>query len=155
MIPITLFFYPRQYHRTAAGEKKAAFFFPHENESGYWWQGENARLASLSAALNKIKPYVNIELAKKLDAIATASINWILGLNPYNICMLQGVGYYNPPEYDPEHPNTEGGICNGITGGFWDETSISFAATDDPSHSWRWSEQWIPNSGWFLLAISL
>ncbi|WP_205748115.1 glycoside hydrolase family 9 protein [Dyadobacter luticola] len=29
---------------------KNGFFIPHENESGWWWQGENARLASLATA---------------------------------------------------------------------------------------------------------
>ena len=32
------------------GQVKDGFFIPHENESGWWWQGENARLASLATA---------------------------------------------------------------------------------------------------------
>src|SRR5690606_35436165 len=30
---------------------RTGFFIPHENESGWWWQGENARLASLATAV--------------------------------------------------------------------------------------------------------
>ena len=43
------FGYARQYVKDPGG-KRAAFFMPHRNETGYWWQGENARLASLAAA---------------------------------------------------------------------------------------------------------
>src|SRR6267154_1373733 len=32
------------------GEVQDGFFIPHENETGWWWQGENARLASLATA---------------------------------------------------------------------------------------------------------
>ena len=34
-----------------ASEPRVQWFFPHDNESGYWWQGENARLASLATLL--------------------------------------------------------------------------------------------------------
>ncbi len=44
------FGYARQYIKPLGEQKKGAFFFTHDNESDYWWQGENARLASLAAA---------------------------------------------------------------------------------------------------------
>ena len=82
-------------------------------------------------------------------------LNWILGLNPFDTCMLHGFGRNNP-EYEPDYPNTFGGICNGITAGFHDEEDIDFLP--DPlagmgEHRWRWSEQWIPHAAWYLLAV--
>ena len=41
---------PHGYARQHAGSGTTSFFIPHDNESGYWWQGENARLGSLAAA---------------------------------------------------------------------------------------------------------
>ncbi|WP_431242320.1 hypothetical protein ACQ9BO_20960 [Flavobacterium sp. P21] len=35
------------------GQVKDGFFIPHENETGWWWQGENARLASLATCRNR------------------------------------------------------------------------------------------------------
>ncbi len=47
------FGYARQYVQSVGGPKRSAFFIPHLNESGYWWQGEDARLASLAAGITK------------------------------------------------------------------------------------------------------
>ena len=33
------FGYPRQYAKPVNGQKTAMFFIPHQNETGYWWQG--------------------------------------------------------------------------------------------------------------------
>ncbi len=43
------FGYPRQSF-LCKGKVRNGFFIPHENESGWWWQGEDARLGSLAAA---------------------------------------------------------------------------------------------------------
>jgi hypothetical protein len=44
------FGYARQLVRMGDGKIRTAFFFPHDTEAAPWWQGENARLASLAAA---------------------------------------------------------------------------------------------------------
>lgn len=84
-------------------------------------------------------------------------MDWILGLNPYDICMLDGHGRNNP-DYLPELGffNAKGGICNGITSGYDDEDDIAFNPEnqkDDMMQNWRWGEQWIPHGAWYLLAI--
>ncbi|WP_019614408.1 glycoside hydrolase family 9 protein [Psychromonas ossibalaenae] len=153
------FSYPRQYVKSVNGEKRSAFFIAHDNESGYWWQGENARLASLACMAYFAKPWVNdAEITAQLDKFAQGSLNWILGLNPYDMCMLDGAGFNNP-DYLPELGffNAKGGVCNGITGGFENENDIAF---NPPVHgrdmlqNWRWGEQWIPHAGWYLLAVT-
>ena len=137
---------------------KAAFFFPHENESGYWWQGENARLGSLASAMIFAMPYLRED--QKVNAVnfAQDQINWILGLNPYNSCIVEGIGHNNPM-YDEGSGqlNILGGVANGITGGFENENDIAFMPlpqNDDMNHKWRWGEQWTLHGAWLMLAIA-
>ncbi len=152
------FNYPRQYVKGLNEAKRSAFFFAHDNESGYWWQGENARLGSLAAMVNLVTPIVkDKQLCSDLQAFSQSCLNWVVGLNPYDMCMLDGVGFNNP-DYLPElgFYNAKGGVCNGITGGFDNENDIAFkpaGQVDDILQNWRWGEQWIPHAGWFLLAI--
>ncbi|GLS89367.1 endochitinase [Psychromonas marina] len=152
------FAYPRQYVKGVNEAKRSAFFISQDNESGYWWQGENARLGSLATMALLAKKYLNDpKLITSLEGYAQSSLNWIVGLNPYDMCMLEGAGYNNP-DYLPELGffNAKGGICNGITAGFDNESDIAFKPVDqadDMQQNWRWGEQWIPHGGWFLLAI--
>lgn len=148
------FAYPRQLVKRSDGEIGTQFFYPHGNDSGYWWQGENARLGSLAYALRRAVPHVDAEAAELARIQSQRALDWILGLNPYHASMLQGFGrnwaIYGPAKF----PNADGGICNGITSSLSDETDIGFCETEDPFQSWRWSEQWLPHAAWFLLAMT-
>jgi len=148
------FAYPRQLVKRSDGTIGAQFFYPHGNDSGYWWQGENARLGSLAYALRRAMPHVDAETAELARVQSQRALDWILGLNPYHACMLQGFGsnwaIYGPAKF----PNADGGICNGITSSLSDESDIGFCETEDPFQSWRWSEQWLPHAAWFLLAMT-
>ncbi len=153
------FTYPRQYVKAANEDhRRDAFFIPHNNETGYWWQGENARLASLATALSLSRPHQREDQQDGSRHLAAGCINWILGLNPYDICMLQGVGHNNP-EYETGNRswNYDGGVANGITAGFEDEKDIAFLPpkyAKDYAQNWRWSEQWIPHGAWLILALT-
>ncbi|HCG8632142.1 TPA: glycoside hydrolase family 9 protein [Vibrio parahaemolyticus] len=152
------FGYPRQYVKGVNESKRDAFFVAHNNESGYWWQGENARLGSLATMAYIAQPHIaSQEIQQQLSVFAQDALNWIVGLNPYDMCMLDGHGRNNP-DYLPQYGffNAKGGVCNGITGGFEDEEDIAFnppAQKDDMLQNWRWGEQWIPHGAWYLLAI--
>ncbi|HAS6628880.1 glycoside hydrolase family 9 protein [Vibrio parahaemolyticus] len=152
------FGYPRQYVKGVNESKRDAFFVAHYNESGYWWQGENARLGSLATMAYLAQPHIaSQEIQQQLSVFAQDALNWIVGLNPYDMCMLDGHGRNNP-DYLPQYGffNAKGGVCNGITGGFEDEEDIAFnppAQKDDMLQNWRWGEQWIPHGAWYLLAI--
>jgi hypothetical protein len=84
------------------GKVKDGFFIPHENETGWWWQGENARLGSLATAA-----IVGGRLAypaqgawgikSTLGAYASQQLSWIMGGNPYNRCFIYGFGKNNVP----------------------------------------------------------
>jgi hypothetical protein len=150
------FGYARQYVSDSAGNRRSSFFFPHQNESGYWWQGENARLASLASAALLASRQLGAESATDLRRYATDQIDWILGLNPFDVSMLQGRGRHNP-DLIPENPNVPGGVCNGITAGFTDERDIDFMPApqaQDSKQNWRWAEQWLPHDAWLALALS-
>jgi hypothetical protein len=149
------FGYPRQRVQPVGGEAHDSFFYPHENETGYWWQGENAGLASLAyaATLGARLDEVSSELRERLLRLADDALGWVGGLNPFDSCMLQGKGRNNP-DYSTEFQNSPGGIANGITGGFHDEDGIALLPEDAPhGNQWRWGEQWIPHSGWYVLAV--
>lgn len=152
------FGYPRQYVKAVNEEQnRAAFFLPHQNETGYWWQGENSRLASLAAAFHMAQPYLTNAQKESSLVYAANNLNWIYGLNPYDMSMLEGIGYNNPEYIETVNLNFRGGVCNGITAGFTDETDIAFMPlpqNDDPAQRWRWSEQWMPHAAWLILAVS-
>lgn len=148
------FGYPPHWVKVPGAEGRFMWFYPHENPSGYWWQGENARLGSLaSAALGAAAAGGGADFRNAADRW----IGWILGANPFDRCMLHGRGRNNPV-YSPPYDNAPGGICNGITSGFSDENDIAFAPdpqAEDPSQNWRWGEQWLPHAAWLLHALAL
>lgn len=160
------FGYARQTYKTG-GSIKDGFFIPHDNESNYWWQGEDARIASLAAAATYASRALGLKDYEGADKYATDQLDWILGKNPYGVCMMNGFpGTKVPAEYDGQSnydATLPGGIANGITGRnkdgsgiAWDDdgvTAVGFPY-DEPWNNWRWIEQWIPHSTWYLMALA-
>lgn len=153
------FGYARQTFRFRK-EIKDGFFIPHENESGWWWQGENARLASLASAalIGGRIAFANDKTKQQaLNKFAWQQLSWILGCNPYNTCFMYGFGKLNVPYMHSMfgHGSEKGGISNGVTGseaapdGSWIEFKREAGGNE-----WRWTEQWIPHSAWFLQALT-
>ncbi|MFK4085233.1 glycoside hydrolase family 9 protein [Kribbella sp. NPDC020789] len=149
------FGYPRTLVQPLGEEPRESFFFPHANETGYWWQGENAAIASLSAAASACARIAeSSEIRERLTTFADDQLAWVTGRNPFDTCMLQGRGRNNA-DYTSDFPNFPGGIVNGITAGWSDEQDIAFLPPDAPDgDEWRWAEQWIPHTAWFLLATA-
>ena len=152
----------REYVQDKTGARRTSFFFPHNSDAAPWWQGENARLASMAAAAHLAERVFSNDAGfqQQLEVFASNQLNWILGLNPFDSCMLNGVGRNNPPYmyFDSwEFTNAPGGISNGITGGFRDENDIDFLLTyrqTGADNDWRWGEQWLPHAAWYLLAVA-
>jgi GH18 family chitinase len=156
------FGYARQLVQTKSGARETRFFYPHDAETAPWWQGENARLASLAFAARLAIPRFLHDpvFAGRLRAYAQDQIDWILGRNPFDASMLHGQGR-NTPEYlffgAYEYTNAPGGIVNGITGGFADPRGIDFNlphTVTGADNDWRWGEQWLPHATWYLLAVA-
>lgn len=145
----------RQPVQPTGGEPRDAFFFPHDNETGYWWQGENAGISSVAYAASRasIAPGCDDATRERLRRLSADLTAWVGGLNPFDACMVQGRGRGNV-EYSGVYQNSPGGIVNGITGGWTHEDDVAFLPADAPEgNEWRWAEQWIPHSAWFLLAV--
>lgn len=157
------FGYARQLVRMGSGAVRTAFFFPHDTEAAPWWQGENARLASLAAAARSAAPLFADEPAfhAQLETYAWNQLHWILGRNPFNTSMLMGSGQRNAPYMffrSYEYTSAPGAIINGITAGLDDEDGIAFNlgyAQTGRDDDWRWTEQWLPHDAWYLYAVSL
>ena len=156
------FGYSRQLVQDTLGARRSTFFFPHGSEASPWWQGENARLASMATAARLAAPLFSDDKPFKdsLQRFATDQLNWILGLNPYDACMLQGAGHNNPAYGffgTFEYNNAPGGIVNGITAGLTNEEDIDFNLSykmTGKDNDWRWAEQWLPHAAWYLLAVA-
>ncbi|HEV3414674.1 MAG TPA: glycoside hydrolase family 9 protein, partial [Puia sp.] len=102
------FGYSRQLVQDTLGNRRSSFFFPHGSEASPWWQGEDARLASIAAAARLAIPLfaspdglsaqtgssidiaANRRFVDSLETFALDQLNWILGLNPYDASLLQG-----------------------------------------------------------------
>lgn len=151
------FGYLRQYTQGLGQSPRNTFFYPHENETGYWWQGENANISSVAYAASRVADLASTtpETTQRLRRLTDDLLHWVTGLNPFDTSMLQGRGFNNA-EYSTAFQNLPGGILNGITSGFTDENDIDFLPEGpaQQGNSWRWAEQWIPHSGWYLLAVS-
>lgn len=154
------FGYARQTYKTQ-GSIKNGYFIPHDNESGYWWQGENARIASLAAAAVYAARILNYTDSTTAYKYAANQLDWVLGKNPYNISFMKGVGSNNPGNYSGQRLSQTlvGGIVNGVTGLNTDGSGIVWndpykAGFSEGWQNWRWIEQWIPHTTWFLMALS-
>lgn len=157
------FGYARQLVRMGNGTVRTAFFFPHDTEAAPWWQGEDARLASLAAAARMALPLFKDEpeFQSELNAYAWNQLHWILGRNPFDVSLLIGSGHGDAAYMffrSYKYTNAPGAIVNGITAAENDEDGIAFNqgfAVTGKDEDWRWTEEWLPHAAWYLYAISL
>ena len=157
------FGYARQLVRMGDGSVRTAFFFPHDSEAAPWWQGEDARLASLAAAARMAMPLFgdDPDFRAGLGAYAWNQLHWILGRNPFDVSLLVGSGHGDSAYKfftSYKYTNPPGTIVNGITASASDEDGIAFNqgyAVTGKDEDWRWTEGWLPHAAWYLYAISL
>ena len=157
------FGYARQLVRMGDGTLRTAFFFPHDTEAAPWWQGENARLASLAAAARMAIPLFADKPAFQLQlrTYAWNQLNWILGRNPFDTSMLIGSGHGDAAYMffrSYKYTNAPGAIVNGITASLQSEDGIAFNqgfAVTGKDEDWRWTEEWLPHAAWYLYAVAL
>ncbi|WP_051452236.1 glycoside hydrolase family 9 protein [Actinospica robiniae] len=165
------FGYARQLVQLSDGTRFTTFFYPQDvspsTQAGGWFQGENARIASLAAAARLAATFFPDDaFAVQLQSYADDQLNWICGLNPYASCMLNGSGSNNPAYYDAlgtwQFLPQAGGINNGICGKTTEGLGIMYEPgyradgfEKDWAEDWRRMEQWLPHSTWFLYAAAL
>ena len=157
------FDYARQLVRMGDGTVRTTFFFPHDTEATPWWQGENARLASLASAARMAASVFTDDTAfrKDLETYAEDQLHWILGRNPYDSSMLMGSGHGNAAYMfftSYQYTSAPGAILTGIPASETDQDGIAFDegyAATGKDEDWRWSEEWLPHAAWYLYAVSL
>ena len=157
------FGYARQLVRLGNGTVRTAFFFPHDTEAAPWWQGEDARLASLAAAARMALPLFadDPKFQTELSGYARNQLHWILGRNPYGVSLLMGSGHGDAAYMffrSWKYTNAPGAIVNGITAADNNEDGIAFNQgflVTGKDEDWRWTEDWLPHAAWYLYAVSL
>ena len=157
------FGYARQLVRMGDGMVRTAYFFPHDTEAAPWWQGENARVASLAAAARMAAPLFSAQpkFQSQLEDYAWNQLHWIEGRNPFDASMLMGSGHGNAAYMffrSYKYTSAPGSILNGITAAADNEDGIAFNegfAVTGQDEDWRWTEQWLPHAAWYLYAVSL
>ncbi len=86
----------RQYVKGVDEAPRLSFFMPHHNESGYWWQGENARLASLAPW--RLPPRPNCRAnASRCSASASTSSTGSWGRIPSTPACWRAMAATTPP----------------------------------------------------------
>lgn len=157
------FGYARQLVRLGDGTVRTAYFFPHDTEAAPWWQGEDARLASLASAARMALPLFHDDsaFAAQLQTYSWNQLHWILGRNPFDISLLIGSGHGDAAYMffrSYKYTNAPGAIVNGITAAQNDLDGIAFNqgfAVTGQDEDWRWTEEWLPHAAWYLFAVSL
>lgn len=93
---------------------------------------------------------------------ALDQIDWVLGKNPYGLCMMEGKGTVNPPRYHHRYatiPGRErgavpGAIPNGFVRSVYALDQPGFDMSREKIPSYRTSEPWLVHNVLYMLAIS-
>jgi hypothetical protein len=113
------------------------YFMSHLN--GDWWSGNNTVLAGTGIVLCHAARILG---ERRHRDLGQRMLDWILGLNPFDVCMMRGVGHKHPPEYVdtgfiPRTPKITGSVMNGICGDGEDRPALQ-------PGSWHSAEIWTP-----------
>jgi hypothetical protein len=125
-------------------------YFMNQLHPGWWagdqytpdlWLGNNTNLAG-----NGIVLCYAARLFGSLHffSLAQRMLDWILGVNPFNVSFVHGIGHQNPPEYigqeyQPRTPKIVGSVMNGIAGDIEDRPDLQ-------AGSYHTAEIWTPNT---------
>ncbi len=134
-------------------------FFYRYPEPTSWYVGQNSQYLSQAwAAL------VGFALTgrRMFRRYALAQINWVLGTNPFGICMFEGKGSVNPAVYHHRYsaiPGRERGavpgcVPNGIVRMSVDEDAPRFDMRASGRPAYQSNEPWLPHNAFYLLASS-
>ena len=134
----------------------STFFFPYDGIDA-WKVGENSDYLSVAWAAALAGKSIKLTAAYK--SIIQNHLDWIMGKNPFGVCMIQGMGSYNPQFYHhrydklPGHSNgaVPGAIPNGLTRESIDSPEPRF---DILGNSYETNEPWLPHNCFFLLTMS-
>ncbi|MEX2680168.1 MAG: glycoside hydrolase family 9 protein [Candidatus Sigynarchaeota archaeon] len=143
-------------------------FYFWEWTAGYWNVGQNSYY--LSAAAAAAAAY-NLTREKRYIDFTQRQLDWVLGLNPFGICMLEGAGEKNLPNYHnrantiPGNPRgaAPGCVPNGIVRALSydpldpapDEPYLDTFPTPGYTPRYESNEPWLPHNAYYLLAACM
>ncbi|MCC6699150.1 MAG: glycoside hydrolase family 9 protein [Candidatus Hydrogenedentes bacterium] len=94
------------------GTKDKPNFFGTPEREGGWHVGNSSHIL---AAASIVATAYRYESDARYLAFVYDQLNWILGNNPYDLCLMEGVGSLNPPSY--HHRYAAGGVPRGAVPG--------------------------------------
>jgi hypothetical protein len=147
---------------------KPGIFFFRAPVAKFWAQGGNSMYLSQAWALYQAGNFLNEQPAFEL---ADRQMDWVLGANPYNVCMMEGQGSFNFPGYHhryagdkvhwPAVPGQErGAIPGAIPNGLRrveldiDRPFAEFVIHPNDHADWRSLEPWLPHNAFYILAVT-
>jgi len=134
------------------------FFHPYPDEES-WYVGQNSQY--LSQAWAALLGF-SLTGQKRFRRYGLAQINWILGANPFGICMFEGRGSANPRVYHHRYasiPGKERGavpgcVPNGVVRVQPDRDAPRFDLRSSGRGDYHSNEPWLPHNAFYLLAAS-
>ncbi len=132
-------------YRQFAGELKYRFFSPTKVE---FYQGITSHLLSNAVGLEMAG---RILADENLSGIAKSQVEWIMGRNTENACLMTAEGINNPYPHSRFLGLIPGGIMNGFIGLEDDEPFLDMQYTMD----WRTTEYWSPHTCFYIWWVSL
>jgi hypothetical protein len=128
-------------------------FLPNE-----WYVGQNSMYLSQAWA-GLLISQATLRMTLRLRSWVSGCLDWIFGLNPFGICMMEGAGSVHLKMYHHRYdqiPNGKegripGAICNGITRL---RTDLDLPYLDLESNAWQTNEPWLPHNSYMLLVLS-
>lgn len=145
-------------HRRKNGDGEWIYFRDY-NEINDWYVGESREYLDLAYEALLIDK-LGISDAR---SIAENQVHWIVGRNPFNVSMMEGVGYSFVPQYHhrynmlPATPNgaVPGAVVNGITRAWpWNDRPW-LDMNPIPTGEYQCNEPWLPHNNRMLFVISL
>lgn len=137
-------------YRLLGGELKYRFFSPIKGDArdGVSYLGLTSHLLSHAVGLQMAG---NILKDNQLKDIARSHMEWVMGRNPFNSCLMTAEGINNPYPHSRFLGLIPGGIMNGIVGLEDDEPFLDMNYGMD----WRTTEYWSPHVCFYIWYISL
>ncbi len=139
------------------GSPDHATFFGTPPDNGGWHVGNSSHVLEAAHIVAEAYRYT---ADPRYAAFVYDQFNWILGNNPYDLCLMEGIGSVNPPSYHHRYAMAgvprgavPGSVVNGIT---WktvgdDRPYFDMRGLDIPD--FESNEVWLPHNTNYLKAL--
>ena len=140
------------------GSKEQPNFFGTPEREGGWHVGNSSHILS---AANTMAIAYRYSPDPRYLAFIYDQLNWTLGNNPYDLCLMEGAGSVHPPSYHHRYASggvprgaVPGSVVNGIT---WrgvgdDRPYFDMRGVDIPDY--EPNEVWLPHNTNYVNAIA-